>query len=75
DLSENQIQGIPRKAFRGAVDIKNLRFVSRCSVGLAWETSFAFALMIYVVFERMTCAAYVSPDLRWLSRLPYGTIG
>jgi len=24
DLSENQIQAIPRKAFRGAVDIKNL---------------------------------------------------
>lgn len=24
DLSENQIQGIPRKAFRGAVEIKNL---------------------------------------------------
>uniref|UniRef100_A0A3B5KZ23 Slit homolog 2 (Drosophila) n=1 Tax=Xiphophorus couchianus TaxID=32473 RepID=A0A3B5KZ23_9TELE len=25
DLSENQIQGIPRKAFRGAVEIKNLQ--------------------------------------------------
>ncbi len=24
DLSENQIQGIPRKAFRGATEIKNL---------------------------------------------------
>lgn len=24
DLSENQIQAVPRKAFRGAVDIKNL---------------------------------------------------
>jgi len=24
DLSENQIQGVPRKAFRGAVEIKNL---------------------------------------------------
>uniref|UniRef100_A0A3P9H4G6 Slit homolog 2 (Drosophila) n=1 Tax=Oryzias latipes TaxID=8090 RepID=A0A3P9H4G6_ORYLA len=25
DLSENQIQGVPRKAFRGAVEIKNLQ--------------------------------------------------
>lgn len=24
DLSENQIKGIPRKAFRGIVDVKNL---------------------------------------------------